>query len=59
MSIDGQNVTSAPQVKVYKSMTKMQPAKKVVYTKEEKANQVTMDMVEKTSDKILKHFNVK
>ena len=58
VTMDGQAVTKAPVTRRYKSMTKLEVAPAHEYKYDETPNVVTMDMVEKTSTKILKHFNV-
>lgn len=58
MTLDGAKVTKAPAVRRYKSMTKLEVAPAPEYKLDETPNVVTMDMVEKTSAKILRHFNV-
>ena len=58
VTMDGAPVTKAPAARRYKSMTKLEVEPAHEYKYDETPNVVTMDMVEKTSAKILKHFNV-
>lgn len=58
VTIDGKPVNALPAVRVMKSMTDLNAAPVREYETDETPNVVTMDMVEKTSKKILKYFNV-
>ena len=58
VTMDGAPVTKAPAARRYKSMTKLEVAPAHEYKYDETPNVVTMDMVEKASAKILRHFNV-
>ncbi len=59
VTIDGKPVTSMPKAKVCKSMTDLKVNPRKNYKVDETPNVVTMDMVNETTEKILKHFNVK
>ncbi len=48
-----------PKTKVIRSMTKLEPAERTNFQVDEDPNIVTMDMVNETRDKILKHYNLK
>ncbi len=50
---------AAPKVKVYKSLTELEPKQNRNFKVDETPNIVTMDMVNKTTDKILKYYNIK
>ena len=58
VTMDGKPVAKMPETRVYKSMTKLEAAPVREYKRDETPNVVTMDMVENTSAKILKYFNV-
>ncbi len=49
----------APETKVYKSMTKLEPKSYANFEVDETPNVVTMEMVNKTTEKILERYNVK
>lgn len=57
VSLDGSAV-ELPKARVYKSMTKLEPAPVRQYKEDKTPNVVTMDMVNETSAKILKHFGL-
>lgn len=58
VTVDGKPVSELPKARVMKSMTKLEAAPRQELQADETPNVVTMDMVEKTSKKILKYFNV-
>ncbi len=58
-AIDGTPVSEMPKARVYKSMTDLKVNPKKEFKVDETPNVVTMDMVNATTEKILKHFNVK
>ena len=58
VTLDGQPA-ALPIVTLHKSMTDLSVPSWKDVEKTEKANVVTMDMVKETSDKILKHYNLK
>lgn len=57
VSIDG-SAADLPMKRIYKSMTKLEPAPVRQYEEDKTPNVVTMDMVNETSAKILKHFGI-
>ena len=58
VTMDGQPVSELPKARIIKSMTVLEAEPRREFKMDETPNVVTMDMVEKTSEKILKHFNV-
>ncbi len=58
-TMDGKPVTEMPKAKVIKSVTELKVNPRKNFKVDETPNVVTMDMVEATTEKILKHFNVK
>ncbi len=58
-NLDGTPVVDFPEIPVYKSFTKLEPKPVKEYKKVEEANVVTMDMVNRTTDKILEYYKVK
>lgn len=58
VTVDGKAVTELPKPRVIKSMTGLKVDPRREYKMDETPNVVTMEMVEETSEKILKHFNV-
>ncbi len=50
---------AAPEARIYKSVTKLEPAVRKNFKVDESPNIVTMDMVNKTREKILERYNVK
>ncbi len=59
VTLDGTPVAKMPEVRVYKSMTDLKVKDTKAYKVDETPNVVTMDMVNATTEKILKHFNVR
>ncbi len=57
--IGGAPVNGMPKARVYKSMTDLEVCSKREFKADETPNVVTMDMVNETTDKILKYFNVR
>lgn len=57
-TIDGTAVTELPKARVYKSMTELEAAPVRQYKEDKTPNVVTMDMVNETSSKILRHFGL-
>lgn len=58
VNMDGSPVTELPKVRTYRSLTPLNPAAKVEYKLDETPDVVTMDMVNRTSEKILKYYNL-
>ncbi len=58
-TIDGAPVKEMPKARVYKSITELKVNPMKEFKVDETPNVVTMDMVNKTTEKILKRFNVK
>lgn len=58
VNMDGTSVSELPKARVYKSMTKLEPVSKNCYKLDETPNVVTVDMVDATTEKILKHYNI-
>ena len=56
--MNGAPVSKLPAQRKVKSMTKLEVEPTIEYKLDETPNVVTMDMVEKTSAKILKHYNI-
>ena len=58
VNMDGTSVNELPKARVYKSMTKLEPVTRTDYKLDETPNVVTTEMVDATTEKILKHFNI-
>ena len=58
VTMNGAPVSKLPAQRKVKSMTKLEVEPTIEYKLDETPNVVTMDMVEKTSAKILKHYNI-
>lgn len=58
VTLDGSPVNEKPQVVVYKSMTDFNPEQLPTYNFDRKANVVTKDMVDETSNAILRAYNL-
>lgn len=59
MTLEGKPMAKMPVARKYKSMTKLEPQPLRDYVYDETPNVVTMEMVEKTSAKILNYYKVK
>ncbi len=58
-TMDGKTVAEMPKAKVIKSVTDLKVNPRKNFKVDETPNVVTMEMVDATTEKILKHFNVK
>lgn len=58
VDMNGSYVNELPKAAVYKSMTEFKPEQLPTYTLKEKANVVTKEMVDETSAKILRKYNL-
>ena len=58
VTMTGAPVSKLPEARTYKSMTKLEVKPAAEYQMDETPNVVTMEMVEKASAKILKHYNI-
>ena len=58
VDMNGSYVNELPKAAVYKSMTDFKPEQLTSYTAKEKANVVTKEMVDETSAKILRKYNL-
>jgi hypothetical protein len=58
VTMAGAPVSKLPEARTYKSMTKLEAKPAAEYQMDETPNVVTMEMVEKASAKILKHYNI-
>ena len=56
VTMDGDAVTKAPAVRRYKSMTKLEAKPGTEYKRDQTPNVVTMDMVQRTTDKYLDRY---
>lgn len=58
VDMNGYSVNELPKAAVYKSMTEFKAEELPSYTRKEKANVVTKEMVDETSAKILRKYNL-
>ncbi len=59
VTLDGRPVSALPQKRTIKSLTPLKVRTREEYKLDETPNVVTIEMVDKSVEKILKHFNVK